>query len=420
MPSRTEKQWKHHNEAKTMRQVRKQIKRNRKTKRTRHKDWQTVPVGGHSDDPGDLDALYELDLPDRERVMPRGERTRRQALVDAALTALKKEAEQDEPPASAAVAGDQGIVVEVSSSLCRVQIDGRTIVCAIRGSLSAEDTGFTNLVAVGDEVIVSQNGADRGVVEAVLPRKSALARPDVFYSHLKQVIVANAGQLMIVAAWRDPKLWPELIDRYLIAAWRSGLSPIICVNKVDLADDTARCRTEMQPYLDLGHPVLFTSGITGKGIDKLRAALCGQTTVLAGMSGVGKSTLLNAVQPGLQLRTAEVSDHSHTGRHTTSQVSLLPLEAGGYVVDTPGIREFGLSGLRQGDLIETYPEIAALEGRCRFADCSHTHEPGCAIKAAVERGDLSDMRFKNYQQIHATLPESRAQEREQAQERARR
>ena len=224
--------------------------------------------------------------------------------------------------------------------------------------------------------------------------------------------------MLIVASWRDPKLWPELIDRYWIAAERYQLIPIICVNKIDLAEDIAACRAEVRPYLDLGYRVLFTSALSGKGIDRLENALRGQVTVLAGMSGVGKSTLLNAVQLDLALRTGTVSEYSHTGRHTTAQVTLHRLEIGGFIVDTPGIREFGLSGLLRKDLIRFYPEIAAVEGRCRFGDCSHSHEPGCAVKAALQQGNISQARYKSYGRIYATLPASQTQAREQAMGRA--
>jgi hypothetical protein len=193
VPSREQTRWKRHQAEKAMRQVRKQIKQNRKTKRPRCKDW--TP-----DNLDDLDALDEMSLPQSERVMPRGERERRQSIMTQALSALA-EAQDDiaEPSPAAQTPGRQGVVVEVSSSICRVDLGKHSLVCGLRGSLSAYDTGFTNVVAVGDEVMVSENGSDRGVVEAVLPRRSALARPDVFHSHLQQVIVANADQLLIVA-----------------------------------------------------------------------------------------------------------------------------------------------------------------------------------------------------------------------------
>ncbi len=300
--------------------------------------------------------------------------------------------------------GKQGVVIEVSSSLCRVEVDGREMICGIRGSLSAEETGFTNVVAVGDEVIVSRSGSNRGMVEAVLPRRSFLARPDVFYSHLQQVIAANADQLLIVSSWREPHFWPELADRYLITAERNDLYPIICVNKIDLAEDVAVCRKELRPYLDLGYRVLFSSALTGKGVGELRKILRGRTTVLAGLSGVGKSSLLTALQPGLELRTAEVSAQSGEGWHTTAQVNLLRLETGGSVLDTPGIREFGLSGLRPEELVRFYPEFAAVAKDCRFSDCSHTHEPGCAVKAAVRQRCVWATRYHSYRKIYYDLP----------------
>jgi ribosome biogenesis GTPase len=415
VPSRTEKQWEHHQEHKTLRKVRNQLKRNRKRKRVRQREWRELCDYDVSDALDDPDLVDQLDIPQRERVVPRGERERRQAMIDAALRMLNETA--DGEPLSP-LPGQEGLVIEVSTGLCRVQLDDRTVVCGVRGSLSATDTGYTNVVAVGDRVRVVLEGAEDGAIEQVLPRRSVLARPDVFHRHLSQVVVANADQLLIVVAWREPKLWPELIDRYIIAAQRSELTPILCVNKVDLAERTAVCRKEVEPYLTLGYRTLFTSALNGEGIDELERLLRGRTTVLAGMSGVGKSTLLNAIQGGLDLRTAEVSEYSHTGRHTTSQVNLIRLDVGGYVVDTPGIREFGLSGLRQGELVRFYPEIAALKPGCRFADCTHSHEPGCAVRLAARQGRLSAMRLQNYQRIRESLPRSLADEREQAQERA--
>lgn len=378
--------------ARSIQKATKQVKRNRKPSGPRRRDWM-----------GDLEKLDELDLPEAERVMPRGERERRQAVLSMALAHLDEKGNMEKEPALQEATGRPGIVVEVSSSLCRVDLDGRSVVCGLRGSLSSHDTGYTNVVAVGDRVIVSEDGSGRGVVNKVLPRKSALTRPDVFYGHLQQVIVANADQLLVVAAWREPPIWLELIDRYLIAAERHHLTPIICVNKIDLAQDVQACQAEMQPYLDLGYRVIWTSALTGAGVRELREALQGRTTVLAGVSGVGKSSLLAAVQPGLQLRTRKVSEHSREGRHTTSQVTMLKLEAGTFVVDTPGIREFGLSGLERRELAQFYPEIAAAASGCRFGDCSHTQEPGCAVVEAVEQGRIWAARYHSYQKIYFTL-----------------
>ncbi len=384
--------------ARRARKTRKHLKSNRKPKQARRKDWAAFST----DNPDDL---YDLDYPQSERIMPRGERERRRDVEEATLAALERKGNGRPQSPARPAPGQPGVVVEVSTGLCRVSLKGRSLLCAIRGTLSAEGSGYSNVVAVGDRVIVSANGK-QGVVEHILPRQGILARANTYNAghrlrdlHSQQLIAANVDHLLIVASWRAPTLWPELVDRYLIAAQRNALPVTLCVNKIDLVESLAACRAELQPYLDLGYHVIFTSALTGQGLEELISLLRGRTTVLAGMSGVGKSSLLTAIQPNLQLEAKTVSEHSGEGRHTTSQVSMKELEMGGFVVDTPGIREFGLSGLQPADLARFYPEIAAAAAGCRFGNCTHMHEPGCAIPAAIEQGSVSETRYHNYKGI---------------------
>jgi len=368
-----------------LRRERKQVKRHRKLDAPRRKDW----LLGDARDPESLD----VDMPVVERVVPRRERV-----------LLRPEADEEEDPLAR---NDclRGTVVEVATGLCRVRVGAETLLCGLRGLLSVAESGLTNVVAVGDEVMVAADGAGGGVVDSVLPRRSALVRPDVFLGHLQQVIAANIDQLLVVASWREPALWLEMIDRYLIAAERNGLPAVVCVNKVDLAAGPAECRAALAPYERLGYCVIFTSARTGEGVEALRELLRGKVTALSGLSGVGKSSLLAAVEPGLQLRTHAVSEHWHQGQHTTTQVTLWPLARGGFVADTPGIREFGLGGLHRGELSRYYPEIHALAGGCRFVDCRHVDEPGCAVRQAAAAGLVPAARYDNYQKIYRNLPE---------------
>ncbi len=380
------KGWKKEKQRRELHKARRQIKANRDADGPRRRDWMNL------DETEDYVA---------ERVMPRGERERRRAVL-AAVQEVNTEFEAQEP--AARPGWQQGTVIEVSTSLCRVVLDGRVVLCMLRGSLSAQESGYTNVVAVGDLVMVSESGDADGVVEQVLPRRTILARPDVFDSHLQQIIAANVDQLLIVASWRDPQIWLELIDRYLITADLNNLSPVICVNKIDLAKGEQVYTALLQPYRNLGRRLIFTSARTGQGIDELRQALQSQTTVLAGLSGVGKSSLLTAVQPGLNLRVGEVSEYHRQGQHTTTQTIMRPLDAGGFVVDTPGIREFGLSRLRKGELVQFYPDLATLASGCRYSNCSHIHEQNCAVKEAVSQGRLSAWRYHNYERLFTSLP----------------
>ena len=390
-----------HVRTQTLRKASKNTKRRQKTKKPRQNKW--------------LDAAYdefdELEFDTVERIMPRGERERRRAVEQiASASTNKRHNDEDTSPndpddSTQEPEGLQGQVVEVSTGLCRVNLGGENILCSLRGSLTSAETGFTNVVAVGDRVVVSKNGSTEGVVEAILPREKILARPDVFYSHLRQVVVANADQVLIVTSWREPHLWPELIDRYLIASHINNLTPVICVNKIDLAEELAELQAVIQPYLDLGELVILTSASEGIGIDQLREVLLGRTTVLAGLSGVGKSSLLNVLNTDMQLRTKQVSARWGEGRHTTTQSTLIPLDFGGSVVDTPGIREFGLTGVYRPDLVHHFPEMVRLINACQFNNCSHLNEPGCALIKAVASGDIAKSRYHSYEKIYATLPE---------------
>ncbi|MEZ4662058.1 MAG: ribosome small subunit-dependent GTPase A [Caldilineaceae bacterium] len=398
---------------KQLQDANKKAKRGGKEKRVRHKTWSAADIDiSKLDDPdawAQFEEWEENGVAGRERMMPVGEQERRRQLETALFHQpqnLASEAEKDDATDDDDVLlaeTIEGRVIEVSSGLCRTATANGTLLCTIRQGLRTTETGFTNVVAVGDQVRVRELDAENGVVEQVLPRRTVLARPDVFYNHLRQILVANADQLLIVAAWREPMIWFELIDRYLIAAERAQLPVVLCVNKIDLADDRRQCLAALQPYFNLDVHVILTSAETGEGIDELRALLSQRVSVLAGLSGVGKSTLLSAVEPGLNLRVSHVSDRKHEGRHTTTQASWHNLAAGGAVVDTPGIRDFGLAGLYKQDLAAFFPEIAAKAADCRFRNCTHIQEAGCAVSKAVRRGEIAESRYHSYVCIYPTL-----------------
>lgn len=374
---------------------RKKIRHNTAANQEKHRvDWQPL-------------------VPDEEgqvadqRIMPLDERDRREAVEEKATDTLQANLDDaqwqnmaDETPFHL------GKVVEVSRGLCRAEVNGDTIVCDVRGILTAEGTGYNNLLAVGDRVLVQPLSDERGLIEGVLPRRSGLARADSFDTHLRQILAANVDQLLVVAAWLEPKLWLQMVDEYLIGAQRNGLKTAVCLNKIDLAKKVEDVEAFAAPYRALDIPVFLTSAAHSEGVAPVRDFLRGQATVLAGLSGVGKSTLLNAVQPGLQLRTSEVSNlKSREGRHTTTQAIMLPLEMGGSVVDTPGIKDMGLLGMHPDDLIDFYPELADVIGYCRFSDCTHSHEPGCEVKGAVGDGRIAQWRYDNYVNLHDILDE---------------
>jgi ribosome biogenesis GTPase / thiamine phosphate phosphatase len=382
---------------------RKKFKRNQQPNGPRRRDWTPTDL-----DLAQLDAWDGNDYVAFERIMPLDESDRRRALERTAFVRTDSNELQAGVGEGITFAGDnaslQGQVIAIAGNFCRVAVRDVTLLCTVRGTLHAQETGFTNAVAIGDQVLVQQGRAGYGVVEQVLPRHSLLARPDVFYSHLQQVVVANADQLLIVTSWREPIIWFELIDRYLVAAARNRLPAVICINKIDLAESRAECERDLQPYRALGVPCVFTSAQTGEGIEELHSVMQGRTTVLAGLSGVGKSSLLSAVQPGLNLRIGVVSEHSGEGRHTTTQATSLRLDNETWVVDTPGIREFGLSGLTRSQLVTYFAEMAEAAVHCRFRNCTHLNEPGCAVRAAVASGTIARSRNHSYRLIYASLP----------------
>lgn len=306
----------------------------------------------------------------------------------------------------------EGTVVEVLPGGCHVRRGQEQFWCAPRGVLKKRPIRQRNIVAVGDRVLFLPVGPRQGVLEEVLPRRSKLSRPDPFNPMLEHVIAANVDQLVIVVSTMKPPFDREIIDRYLVSSENLNLEAVICVNKMDLLPaegehSRAALMQEMKVYSDMGYQVIFTSALEKTGIDAFAAALKGKTSVLAGYSGVGKSTLLNALQPGLGLRVGEVNPKTGRGRHTTVSVKLLPLDIGGYVVDTPGIREFGLWRVQPWEVPKLFRDMEVFAPECRYPKCFHIREEDCAVKRAVEEGRINPVRYKNYLRIMESLTEKR-------------
>jgi len=292
---------------------------------------------------------------------------------------------------------EEGRVIKAYNSFFYVQTENELVSCKLRGKF--KKTRKSQGVVPGDKVLIARLSDGTGVVEEQLPRDSLLRRP----------AVANVTQVILTFAAAQPDLHPLLLNRFLVLAEWSGLKNIlICVNKTDLyRGDRAAF---LQLYEQAGYRVLRVSAKEKLGIAELRQALSGETTVFAGPSGVGKSSLLNALDANLSLATGQVSDKIKRGRHTTRVAELLPYEQG-FIVDTPGFSAMELGEIPLTELANFFPEFRPCLGQCRFAPCSHTHEPDCGIKDALAAGKISNERYEAYQAIYKEIQEAQQMKR---------
>ncbi len=251
-------------------------------------------------------------------------------------------------------------------------------------------------LSVGDNVVVSRDEHDRvWTITDIAPRKSRLARREPGGRHGERVVVANVDQVVVVFAAANPEPHARMLDRFLVIAEANDLAARIVINKVELVGESV-VRERFADYAAAGYELHFTSAKTKVGVDELHSVLDGKTSALSGPSGVGKSSLMNSLYPGLDLRVGEISESVNKGRHTTVGAVLHPLPRGGYLADTPGLREVGVWGIDPGDLDECFPEFRTYIPQCRFRDCSHTIEPDCAVRSAVETGAVSERRYDSY------------------------
>jgi ribosome biogenesis GTPase len=295
-----------------------------------------------------------------------------------------------------------GLIVKAQSGFFTVRTERGDFTCRLRGRLKKKRLE-TDIAAVGDRVRILAQPDGNGAIEEIVPRLRVLSRTAPArggrgsYSRreTEQVIVANPDQAVFIFACAEPTPHLRMLDRFLVAAERAAIPAVVCANKTDLVEPD-RPEGLFGIYRKVGYPVLYVSAKTGAGVDQLRAILRGKLSVLSGPSGVGKSSLLNAIQPGLGLSVRHVSHSHQKGMHTTVAPELIALEEGGFVADTPGLRAIAFWDIAPEELDAYFPEIRPLVGRCEFGDCTHENTPGCAVIRAVAEGRVSPERYDSY------------------------
>jgi len=349
-------------------------------------------------------GFHESDTVSHERLSGKGDLTRHRTIIGES----GKE-EHDAIRVQLAINEEdciQGRVFSVHGVDCIVAgSDGLQYRCAVRGLLKNLSTDQRNVVAAGDVVMIrpetSTDAGDRheALIVRIEPRYGCISRSSKGRQH---VLVSNVDQLLIVASVSQPDIKPNLIDRFLMTAEKVGCRPVICLNKIDLIDPT-----ELQPlagtYGQLGYITIFTSASTGEGIEQLRALVQDKQNVVVGQSGVGKSSLLNSLDTSLQLRTNAVSTDNQKGKHTTTAAKLIEMDLGGYIVDTPGIRQFQVWDIVAEEVAGFFRDLRPFINRCRYPNCTHTHESPCGVKQAVADGLLDLRRYESYCQIRTEL-----------------
>ena len=292
-----------------------------------------------------------------------------------------------------------GTVISATGSWYEVMTDEGVLNCRIRGRLRLKGVRSTNPVVVGDKVHVECDDQSNAIVE-ILPRRNYIIRRASNLSKESHIIGANIDRALLLVTLHSPFTPREFVDRFLITCEAYKIPVSIVLGKTDTLEGEFEAEAEefSAIYRSIGYEVLRLSSLTGEGIDTIRAMLEGRTTLVAGNSGVGKSTLIGAIAPDIEIRTGEISESHHKGKHTTTFSTMYPID-NGYIIDTPGIKGFGLIDIDNKELARYFPEMMRLVGDCRFYNCTHTHEPGCAVMEAVKRGEVAWSRYESYLKI---------------------
>ncbi|MBR6284844.1 MAG: ribosome small subunit-dependent GTPase A [Muribaculaceae bacterium] len=304
----------------------------------------------------------------------------------------------------------KGLVIKTTGSWYVVRTDAGEVNCKIKGNLRLKGFRCTNPVAVGDVVACEPREGDTAMITAIEPRRNYIIRRASNLSKEFQIIASNLDLAVLVATLVNPETHTTFIDRFLATAEAYNVPAVLVLNKMDLlASDIAQevLTDTAALYASIGYPVLRTSTVTGEGIDALRSLLTGKTALLSGNSGVGKSSLINCLVPNAHLRVGDVSEAHHKGMHTTTFSEMLDLPGGGAIIDTPGVKGFGTIDFNRSEVAHYFREFFELSPQCRYGNCTHTHEPGCAVREAIENGTIALSRYESYLSILDEDPDNK-------------